>query len=219
MRFSSLLRTLITGAFWMASLSLLVGCRGKTSQDPPLVGFPNMNQQDKCKPQGENHFFKDGRCNRPHIDGTVPWEPDIVEGGGIAYNTGIMEKEVISPDEVSRASHKFVPNIPTIIDPVFISKGREKYNTFCSPCHDRLGQGQGLVIQRAQGSLPPPPSLHDPELSSAHDGYLFYVITHGKGAMKGYGSQTTAKDRWQIVAYIRALQLSQNPSEYYREKQ
>lgn len=87
-----------------------------------------------------------------------------------------------------------------------LSRGRVRYDAFCSPCHDRAGTGRGMVVQRG---FKQPPSLHIPRLRQVPPGYHFQIITNGFGQMSGYASQISPRDRWMIVAYIRALQLSQ----------
>ena len=88
-------------------------------------------------------------------------------------------------------------------------RGRERYDIFCSPCHDRLGHGRGMVVQRG---FRQPTSFHDERLRAALPGYYFDVMANGFGAMSSYASQVPARDRWAIAAYIRALQLSQGAS-------
>jgi mono/diheme cytochrome c family protein len=88
-----------------------------------------------------------------------------------------------------------------------LARGREQFDIFCSPCHDRLGSGNGMIVQRG---MPRPPSYHINRLRAADDQRFYDVITHGYGAMYSFASRLAPPDRWAIVAYIRALQLSQN---------
>jgi len=88
-----------------------------------------------------------------------------------------------------------------------LAHGREKYDVFCSPCHDRVGTGHGIVVQRG---MPEPPSFHDARLVAADDQHFYDVITNGFGVMYRYASRIRPRDRWAIVAYVRALQLSQH---------
>lgn len=87
-----------------------------------------------------------------------------------------------------------------------LARGREQFDIYCSPCHDRVGSGQGMVVARG---MPQPPSYHQERLRSAPDEHFFDVITNGHGAMYSYAARVAPSDRWAIVAYIRALQLSQ----------
>ena len=88
-----------------------------------------------------------------------------------------------------------------------LARGRERFNIFCSPCHDRTGSGRGMVVRRG---YQPPPSLHIDRLREAPVGHFFDVMTHGLGAMPDYASQIPVEDRWAIAAYVKTLQLSQN---------
>jgi mono/diheme cytochrome c family protein len=87
-----------------------------------------------------------------------------------------------------------------------LARGRERYNIYCTPCHDRLGEGRGMIVQRG---FPPPPSYHIDRLRQAPVGHFYSVITNGYGTMYSYASRISPEDRWAITAYIRALQLSQ----------
>jgi mono/diheme cytochrome c family protein len=96
---------------------------------------------------------------------------------------------------------------PFPIDKPVLLRGQERYNIFCSPCHDAIGTGQGMIVRRGYR---PPPSFHIDRLRQAEAGRFFEHITKGVGAMPDYAQQISPEDRWAIVAYIRALQLSQN---------
>jgi cytochrome c553 len=87
-----------------------------------------------------------------------------------------------------------------------LERGRERYNIYCTPCHDRLGEGRGMIVQRG---FPPPPSYHIDRLRQAPVGHFYDVMTNGYGTMYSYASRISPEDRWAIAAYIRALQLSQ----------
>lgn len=93
------------------------------------------------------------------------------------------------------------------VDPILLARGRDRYEVFCTPCHDHTGRGNGIVVQRG---MPRPPSYHDPRLRDAPDQHFFNVVTNGYGAMYSYAARIEPRDRWAIVAYIRALQLSRN---------
>jgi mono/diheme cytochrome c family protein len=95
------------------------------------------------------------------------------------------------------------------VTPALLAHGRERFDIFCAPCHGRTGEGDGMIVRRG---MPRPPSLHDDRLRAAPDQHFFDVITGGYGAMYAYGARVPAADRWAIVAYIRALQLSQHAS-------
>jgi len=170
---------------WVAiamAAGLLCGCR----QD--------MQDQPKYIPLRPSDFFADGRSERQLVDGTVArghLDDDT------AYYTGK------GPDG------KPLDTFPFAVTREVILRGQDRFNVYCSPCHDRLGTGDGMVVRRGYRK---PPSYHIDRLRQVPNGYIFDVITNGFGAMPDYSAQIPTADRWAIVAYIRALQLSQNAS-------
>jgi len=180
-------------------LLAMLGCRGQTSSSPPIVPLRNMFDQDRYNAQAESHFFADGRTMRPTVADTVPRErnldPQIAQGR--------------LPDDSG-----YVPEVPKPVVESFggaqamMERGHERYNVYCRPCHDGTGNGQGTVIKKS-GWQPAPPSFHQDRLRQIPDGQLFATITHGVRIMPSYGSRIPIADRWAIVSYVRALQLSQ----------
>jgi mono/diheme cytochrome c family protein len=173
---------------WMASfhcclillmLCATVGCR----QD--------MHDQPKYESLEASTFFPDGRASRPLVPGTVA-------RGHLREDTHLYEGKV---------SGKPAETFPFAIDLKTLERGQQRYNIYCSPCHDRVGNGDGMVVRRG---FRRPPSYHIERLRQAPPGYLYDVITNGFGAMQDYAAQIPVRDRWAIVAYVRALQLSQN---------
>jgi hypothetical protein len=152
----------------------------------------DMHVQPRQNPLARSDFFIDQRSARPLVEGTVArgqLDADTYfYTGKIGNNPGDM-----MPFPVTRE---------------VLDRGRERFNIFCAPCHSRLGDGNGFVPSR--GFSHKPPSFHIPRLQKAPVGYFFDVITEGFGIMPDYASQIPAQDRWDIVAYVRALQLSQN---------
>jgi mono/diheme cytochrome c family protein len=165
----------------MAALSLLAaaGCR----QD--------MHNQPKYRGLRGTAFFADGGSARPLIEGTV------------ARGT-LQEDEAFFTGKIGTAP---VKELPFAVDETVLARGQERFNIYCSPCHDATGSGNGMVVQRGYKR---PPSFHEDRLRNADAGYFFDVITNGFGAMPDYRMQVAPRDRWAVVAYIRALQLSQN---------
>jgi hypothetical protein len=108
-----------------------------------------------------------------------------------------------------KVNDELVTTFPFEITDEIMQRGQERYQIFCTPCHDQIGNGNGLVVQRG---LRQPPSFHIERLQNEPVGHFFDVITNGLGSMYGYSSRIKTEDRWAIVAYIRALQLSQNIS-------
>jgi Cytochrome C oxidase, cbb3-type, subunit III len=158
---------------------LLAGCR----QD--------MHDQPRFKPLAKSDFYADLRSARTPVEGTVArgqlHEDSYLYTGKIGNNPGDY--------------------MPFPVTEEVLLRGRERFDIYCSPCHSRLGDGRGMIVQRGFRA---PPSYHTERLRNAPLGYFFDVMTQGFGAMPEYASQIPARDRWAIVAYIRALQLSQH---------
>jgi len=152
----------------------------------------DMHDQPKGKPQSKSNFFVDGRTARLPVEGTVA-------RGDLREDDHLYRGKV---DGV------FVTTFPFKIDAAIMARGRERYTIFCTPCHGQTGLGNGLVVQR--GFKVPAASHHLERLRNAPVGYWFDVITNGFGVMFGYAAQIPVKDRWAIIAYVRALQLSRN---------
>ncbi len=162
-----------------ALLTALCGCRQE------------MYDQPKYKPLGESRFFADRRASRPLPEGTVP-------RGWLRADRKLYE---------GKQGHDLAATLPVPLTAELLARGRERFNIFCSPCHDRTGGGHGMVVRRG---YQPPPSFHIDRLRDAPVGHFFDVITNGLGAMPDYASQVEVSDRWAIAAYIKALQLSQH---------
>ena len=157
-----------------------------------LVGCRNdMHDQPRFKPLAKSDFYSDLRASREPVEGTVARgqlnEDTYFYTGKVGANPGDY--------------------MPFAVDQAVLERGRERYNIYCSPCHSRVGDGNGMVAQRGYKH---PPSYHEERLRKAPLGYFFDTITNGFGAMPDYAAQIPPRDRWDIVAYIRALQLSQN---------
>jgi mono/diheme cytochrome c family protein len=150
-----------------------------------------MHNQPKYRPLRASALFPDGSSARPLIDGTV------------ARGT-LREDEAFFTGKVGLAT---VKELPFKIEEADLNRGEERFNIYCAPCHDRTGNGRGMVVQRGYRQ---PPSFHIDRMKQADAGYIFDVMTNGFGAMPDYKAQIDARDRWRIVAYIRALQLSQS---------
>ena len=150
----------------------------------------DMHNQPKYRPLTATTFFADGASSRPLVEGTVA-------RGGLNEDTAF---------HTGKNGNTPVAEIPFAVDAQVLNRGEERYNIFCTPCHDATGAGRGMVVQRGYRQ---PPTFHQDRLRTAEAGYFFDVITNGFGVMPDYRAQITARDRWAIVAYIRALQLSQ----------
>jgi hypothetical protein len=149
-----------------------------------------MHDQPKYKPYRESEFFSDGRAMRPFVPGTVA--------------RGTLREDTVL--YTGKSGEDFVTEIPVPVTAELLERGRSEFQVFCSPCHGRTGTGDGMIVQRG---FKRPTSYHVDRLRQMPIGYLFDVITNGYGAMLDYASQVPVEDRWAIVAYVRALQLSQ----------
>jgi mono/diheme cytochrome c family protein len=152
-----------------------------------------MADQPRYKPLAKSDFFDDQRASRPLVEGTVA--------------RGYLQTDAYF--YTGKINGKPVDRFPFPITKEMLLRGQERYDVFCSPCHDRVGTGQGMIVRRGYRA---PPSYHIDRLRTAPPGYFFDVISHGFGAMQDYAGQVPPAERWAIVAYIRALQLSQNSS-------
>lgn len=149
-----------------------------------------MHDQPKYEPLETSDFFADGQASRLPVAGTVargwPVEPAAVD-------TGLD------------AAGRLVTTLPVPLDAELVARGRERYDIFCSPCHARTGEGNGMIVRRG---FKQPESFHSQRLRDIPVGYFFDVITNGFGQMSSYRAQVPIDDRWAIAAYVRALQLS-----------
>jgi mono/diheme cytochrome c family protein len=150
----------------------------------------DMQDQPRYETNSASHFFDDGRADRPLVAGVVPH--------------GSFHDD--SPFYEGKRDGAFVAELPMPLTKPLLARGRERYDIYCSPCHSRVGDGEGMIVKRGYRR---PPSLHIPRLREAQNGYFFDVISHGFGVMPSYAPQIPTADRWAIVAYVRALQLSQ----------
>jgi hypothetical protein len=151
----------------------------------------DMQVQPRYNPYAPSNFFSDGRSERQPVAGTVA-RSDVVSGPEEVVYTGTLNGQEINafPFPITRA---------------VLDRGRDRFNIFCTPCHGLGGDGNGIIVQRG---FQRPPSYHIDRLRNAPVGHFFSVITNGFGAMYPYGYRIPPRDRWAIIAYIRALQLS-----------
>jgi cytochrome c553 len=172
------LRLLALASLAAAAL-LLAGCR------------LDMHVQPKYLPYEPTDFFADGRSERQPVPGTV------------ARGQLRLDELMFTGRENGVVADKF----PFPITKADLDRGRERYNVYCTPCHDYTGSGRGMIVQRG---FPQPPSYHIQRLRDAPAGHCFEVLTNGFGAMYSYAARVDPADRWRIAAYIRVLQLSRN---------
>ena len=151
----------------------------------------DMHDQPRFKPYAKSDFFADKRSARPLVDGTIA--------------RGHLREDAVL--YTGKAAGKPADAFPFPVSAEVMARGRERFDIFCSPCHGRTGAGDGMIVRRGYRK---PPTFHQDRLRQAAPGYTFDVITNGFGAMPDYAQQIPVRDRWAIVAYIKALQRSQN---------
>lgn len=169
----------------------IAGFRGSTSAKPPREVFPDMDRQIKLRPQSGNEFFENGRSSQLYVEGTVargdPFQNSPTNTGRVLGSTN------------------FVATIPVPVEETLLNRGRQHYDIHCAPCHGAAGDGRGIITKYGMVAVA---NFHDPRLVKMPDGEIFHTITHGKNLMGSYGAAIDIADRWAIVAYLRALQLS-----------
>jgi mono/diheme cytochrome c family protein len=150
-----------------------------------------MYDQPKYEPFEASSFFPDGESSRHLVPGTV--------ARGQLRNDDHFYKGLVNG--------KPAETFPFPVDGPLLNRGRERFNIFCAPCHGQVGDGQGMIVKRGFSA---PPTFHKQSLREDAVGHIFETITYGHGAMYPYGYRVAPRDRWAIIAYIRALQLSQH---------
>jgi mono/diheme cytochrome c family protein len=180
----------------------IAGKRGSMSRRPPIEIFPDMQRQLKLRPQKPNGFFANGLSSQLPPAGTVARSKPIQTASGPVYpfedapvNTGCAP-----------GTTNFVELNPLPVTGELLRRGQERFTIYCTPCHGAQGDGKGIT-QRI-GAMAVVGNLHDKRIVELPDGDIFNTITHGKTLMGAYGSQIPVEDRWAIIAYVRALQLS-----------
>lgn len=166
----------------IAAGALLLACAGCET---------NMYDQPRYEPLEASAFFDDGMSARPRVAHTV------------ARGESQADEALYRGTEGGRVVEQF----PIAVTAATLDRGEQRFDIYCSPCHGLLGDGQGMIVQRG---FKPPPSYHIDRLRNAPVGYLYTVISAGFGAMFSYAEDIAPEDRWAIIAYIRALQLSQH---------
>lgn len=185
-------------AFCLLPFAVTTACRYDMQDQPRLLVYKSSD------------FFPDGRASREAPEGTVARgqlrENKALYTGKLENATGTAQtnaagQQITFPDSVTE--------FPMAVTQEVLDRGQERYKISCQVCHGAFGNGDGMVVRRG---FPKPPSYHDDRLRNAPVGHFFDVATNGWGKMQGYAAQTSVSDRWAIIAYIRALQLSQNPN-------
>jgi mono/diheme cytochrome c family protein len=194
-----ILVAVIVTALALVPLAMIAKARSTTSPRPRLNIVPDMDNQPKFRAQQANPMFADGRAMRLPVPGTI------------------ARGELREDDALFRGrtdAGEWVTAFPMPLTAQMVKRGQERFDVYCTPCHGYAGYGDGLVAKRAdrlqEGTWTPPSSLHTELVRSRSIGQLFNTISNGVRTMPAYGPQIPVADRWAIVAYVRALQRSQN---------
>ena len=184
----------------VSAFALLVfaaaGCRGNTFSHAPFHLFGDMDWQPKYHAEGESTFFPDQRQMRPLVEGTIA--------------RGSLHDDDPFYTGMEPGTTTFVRRGPRPMTKELIARGQERFNIYCSPCHDRTGSGKGLVVTR--GGFYPPVDLSGERVRGLPDGEIFNAITKGVRNMPSYGYQVPPEDRWAIISWVRVLGRSQHAS-------
>jgi mono/diheme cytochrome c family protein len=159
---------------------------------PALACVDDMADQPRYEPLTASSFFANGMSSRPLVEGTIARGQLPADA---ALQTG------------KSADGQFIAELPVTLDARLLARGQERFNIYCSVCHGRTGEGNGMIVQRG---FRQPPTYHSDRLRGMPVGYFYDVIAQGFGAMPAYRKQVPLADRWAIVAYVRALQLSRH---------
>ena len=201
-------RQLLNAALCVLAAVALAGCER---------GMHEMYQQPKYKPLTPSPLFANGNSSRPQVEGTVPHSAGALAGTTSGRDGAVQPLPPPGPavgvnaqgkslDQAGRAAAPGY-STPLPITPALLARGRQRFDIYCAPCHSRAGDGDGMIARRG---FPHPPGYHTDRLRNAPDSHFYQVITNGYGIMYPYADRITPHDRWAIVAYIRALQLSQH---------
>jgi mono/diheme cytochrome c family protein len=174
--------------FLVVAVVSIFGLRGHTFRKPPLEIFRDMDRQPKYKPQSPSAFFADGRTDRPVPPHTAP-------------RGALIRDSVIASG--MNADGSFTTEFPVEVTAELMARGHDRFQIFCSPCHGAIGDGNGITKQYGMAATP---TYHDARLRDMPVGEIFNTITHGKNLMGRYGDKLAVKDRWAVIAYVRALQ-------------
>ena len=174
----------------------IAGFRGSISRKPPIEIFDDMDRQPKVKAQSELHFFADGRADRP-----IP--PNTVARNDLEADDAFYRGE--------NSDGTFIKGFPDslVVDETLLKRGQNRFTIYCSPCHGRLADGNGITKSYGMGAVA---NLTEERIRNMPSGEIFNTLSHGKNTMRGYADKLAFHDRWAIVAYVRALQLASHAS-------
>ena len=205
------MRFFILGFLLVAvAIAIVAGPRGHKHTSRPIELFNDMDYQSKVKYQKASKFFADGHANRMPVDGTVPFG---LRKPGAKDDTHILNDYVYADGsdsyvETGKFGTVWGDGIPKnfTVDAKFLALGKERFDINCKICHGANGDGAGITTKYGLAGVP---NYHDERLRTMPDGEIYNTISHGKGLMYPYGPNLNLKQRWAVVAYLRALQRTQ----------
>ncbi len=181
----------------------IAGFRGRLSRRPPIEIFPDMNRQFKLRPAQPNDFFPNGISSQLPPTNTIARSEPLLTVNGPVYP---FEDAPANTGRITGTTN-FVETNPLPVTGQLLRRGRERFDIYCAPCHGALGDGNGIT--KKLGVMPTVANLHEKRFVEMADGEIFNTITRGKNTMAAYGPIMPVADRWAVIAYLRALQLSQ----------
>ncbi len=204
--------------FLLCTIAIIAvfGFRGQTSTGPPLELFPDMVRQMKVRAQAPLNFFADGRGSRVPVGGTIPIgyempKPETTTSLAAAVGPYTHPRAGFSAGtdyyNTGKMGDHWGTGIPVEVTRELMERGQQRFNITCAMCHGAAAEGNGIVKQHGLATVV---SLQDERIRKMSDGEIFNTITNGKNTMMAYGPTIIVPDRWAIIAYLRALQRSQN---------
>ncbi len=193
---------LLIGAAIGAALFGMLGLQGRMMRQPPFELFPDMDRQAKLRPQEPFRFFTNGLSSQLPPAGTVARSQPIETANGSVYR---FEDSPVNTGRVAGMTN-FIETNPLAVNEALLQRGRERFDIYCAPCHGRLGNGNGIT--KKIGVMAAVANLHDQRIVEMTDGEIFNTVSYGKGLMGAAGPLLPTEDRWAVIAYLRALQLS-----------
>jgi mono/diheme cytochrome c family protein len=193
---------LLIGAAIGAATVGILGFQGKMSRKPPFELFPDMDRQAKLRPMEPFKFMPNGLSSQLPPAGTIARSEPIQTTDGAVYR---FEDVAFNTGRVVGTTN-FVETNPLPVNEAMLQHGRERFDIYCAPCHGKLGDGNGIT--KKIGVMAAVANLHDARIVKMTDGEIFNTISNGKGLMGAAGPLISAEDRWAVIAYLRALQLS-----------
>jgi mono/diheme cytochrome c family protein len=184
---------------------LIAGRRGDISRRPPIEIFPDMDRQLKLRPQTANGFFANGLSSQLPPTGTIAQSGPMKVGNQEVFPFEDVPVNTGRPAGQGGTTN-FIALNPLPVTAQLLTRGQQRYTIYCTPCHGATGEGTGIT--KKIGAMAVVTSLHDKRVVELPDGDIFNTISNGKNLMGAYGPQIPVEDRWAIVAYVRALQLS-----------